>query len=215
MKKFLTENIGLKIAAVFLSIVLWFYVTSRGQSELSLDVPLEFKNIPAGFELVSSNAKAVSLNISGQERLIKNIKPSDIRVYVDLGRAKKGEGTYGINKETVKLPPAASVKNITPSQIRVVIDETVKKVVGVRPVVIGTPGRGYSIKSVEVSPETIEIEGIMSEVRKVYSIRTEPIDITDIKETIYQDFRIDLSSLNIRTKTSAVNVKVVIAGRKK
>ncbi len=46
MKKFFFENLGLKIAAVLLSVVLWIFVTSRGQSEMSLDVPLEFKNIP-------------------------------------------------------------------------------------------------------------------------------------------------------------------------
>ena len=48
MKKLFLENIGLKIASVLLSIFLWVFVTSRGLSEMSLDIPLEFKNVPAG-----------------------------------------------------------------------------------------------------------------------------------------------------------------------
>ena len=36
MKKLLTENLGLKISAVLISVFLWFFVTSRGQSEISL-----------------------------------------------------------------------------------------------------------------------------------------------------------------------------------
>ncbi len=47
MRKFFLENLGLKTAAVLLSMVLWIFVTSRGQSEISIDVPLEFKNIPS------------------------------------------------------------------------------------------------------------------------------------------------------------------------
>ena len=94
MKKIFLENLGLKIAAVLLSIVLWLFVTSRGQSEISIDVPLEFKNIPSGLEMVNHSTKTISLSIKGQERLIKNIKPSDIMVSVDLSKARKGEGIY-------------------------------------------------------------------------------------------------------------------------
>lgn len=215
MKKLFTANIGLKIAAILLSIILWFYVTSSGQSEISLDVPLEFKNIPQGLEIVQSSAKVVSLNLQGQERLIKNIKPSEVRVSVDLSKAKKGEGTYSINRETIKLPQAASVKNVTPSSIKVITDATVAKTVKVMPVIVGTPRKGFSIKSIEVNPAVVVIEGIMTEVRKVNILTTEPIDVTDFQETFTQDFRLDISDINIRTKTKNIKVTVVITGRRK
>lgn len=215
MKKLFTANIGLKIAAILLSIVLWFYVTTSGQLEISLDVPLEFKNIPQGLEIVQSSAKVVSLNLQGQERLIKNIKPSEVRVSVDLSKAKKGEGTYSINRETIKLPQAASVKNVTPSSIKVITDATVAKTVKVMPVIVGTPRKGFSIKSIEVNPAVVVIEGIMTEVRKVNILTTEPIDVTDFQETFTQDFRLDISDINIRTKTKNIKVTVVITGRRK
>ena len=75
MKKIALENLGLKLTAVFLSIVLWIFVTSRGQSEISFDVPIEFKDIPPGLEIVNHNVKVISLNMRGQERLLKNTKP--------------------------------------------------------------------------------------------------------------------------------------------
>jgi YbbR domain-containing protein len=215
MKKLFTANIGLKIAAILLSVILWFYVTTSGQSEISLDVPLEFKNIPQGLEIVQSSAKVVSLNLQGQERLIKNIKLSEVRVSVDLSKAKKGEGTYPINRETIKLPQAASVKNVTPSSIKVITDATVTKTVKVMPVIVGTPRKGFSIKSLEIEPEIVVIEGIMTEVRKVNILTTEPIDVTDIQETFTQDFRLDISDINIRTKTKNIKVTVVITGRRK
>ena len=40
MKKHFFENLGFKIVSVLLAVMLWFFVTSRGQSEMSIDVPL-------------------------------------------------------------------------------------------------------------------------------------------------------------------------------
>ncbi|MFZ6016415.1 MAG: YbbR-like domain-containing protein [Nitrospirota bacterium] len=215
MKKLLFENLGLKIVAVLLSIVLWFFVTSRGQSEMAMDVPLEFKNIPAGVEMVNQDVKVVSLNIKGQERLIKNIRPSDIRVYIDLSKAKKGEGIYYINKDNIKLPHAITVTNIIPSYVKVIIEETMTKTVKVRPVVVGSPENGFYVKSIEAVPQVVIIEGVRSELKKVNSIKTEPLDITGLNETFTQDLKLDITSMNIRTKTNDVKVKaVIVRGRK-
>ena len=68
MKKLFTENLGLKISAVLISVFLWFFVTSRGQSEITLDIPLEFKNIPADIGLVNTSVKTVSVTVRGHER---------------------------------------------------------------------------------------------------------------------------------------------------
>jgi YbbR domain-containing protein len=213
MRRLFFENIGLKIAAVLLSIVLWIFVTSRGQSEISIDVPLEFKNIPQGLELVNYSAKEISLSVKGQERLIRSIKPSDIQAYIDLGKTKKGESVYYITRDDIKLPRAIDVINISPSSVKVITEETATKTVRVRPVVVGEPERGYFVKSVEVAPQTLVIEGIRSEVEKINIIRTEPLDITGLNESVTQDVKLDLISLNIRSKTADVKVKVVIGAK--
>jgi YbbR domain-containing protein len=213
MKKFFFENIGLKIASVLLAIALWVFVTSRGQSEISVDVPLEFKNIPAGLEIVSHSVKTVSLGIKGQERLIKNIKPAEIRVSIDLSKAKKGEDIFYIHRDDVKLPHAVTVANIDPSSVKVTTEETVTKTVKVVPLITGAPERGYYMKSVDVEPQTVIIEGVRSEIARIKNVRTEPLDITGLNESFTQDMKLDLTGKNIRSKISDVNVEVVIGGR--
>ena len=207
MKKFFIENLGLKIAAILLSIVLWFFVTSRGQSEISIDVPLELKNMPQGLELVNHGTKTVNLNIKGQERFIKNVSASNVRVSLDLSKAKRGEGTYYINREDIKLPRSITVTNINPPSVRVTTEETVSKTVKVVPVIVGEPQKGFYLKSAEVLPETIVIEGVRSEIAKVSALKTEPLDITGFSETVTQDLRIDITGRNIRTKIPDVRVK--------
>jgi len=215
MRKLLFENLGLKLTAVLLSALLWLFATSRGLSEIALDVPLEFKDIPAGLELKNHSIKVVSLNIKGQERIIRTIRPSDIRVFIDLSNAKKGEGIYALNKNNINLPPAVSVTNITPSSIKVVLEESVRKTVLVKPIIIGTPKSGFYVKSISVFPENVVIEGARSKLSTVDIVKTEPLDITDFKEGFTQDLELDTTGMNIRTKPKDVKVKIVIARGKK
>lgn len=215
MRKYFIENLGLKIAAVLLSLALWFFATSRGQSEISIDVPLVFRNIPSGLEMIDNNIKTISLNIKGQERPIKNIKLSDIGVYIDLSKAKKGKSIYYVTRDNIKLPHGITVLNINPSSVKVIIEDTIIKTVKVRPVIIGEPEKGYYVKSVEVAPQIVVIEGIRSQVRKFNTIKTESFDITGSNETFTQELKLDLTGKNIRTKINVIEVKVVIGGKKK
>ena len=213
MKKVFLENLGFKIVSVLLAVMLWFFVTSRGQSEMSIDVPLEYKNIPAGLEIVNHSMKTVTLNIKGQERFMKNIRLSDIRVPLDLSKAKKGEGIYYIDRHDIRLPRSISIMNINPASVRITTEETMTKTVRVLPLFTGEPARGHYIKSVEVSPQYVVIEGVRSEIMKIGSIKTEPLDISGYRETTTQTLKLDLWGKNIRSKTSEVEVKMVIGAR--
>jgi hypothetical protein len=215
MRKFFLDNLGLKIAAVLLSVALWFFATSRGQSEISIDVPLVFRNIPSGLEMVNNNIKTISLNIEGQERLIKNIKLSDIGIYIDLSKAKKGKSIYYVTRDNIKLPHSLTVLNINPSSVKVIIEDTITKTVKVKPVIIGEPEKGYYVKSVEVAPQIVVIEGVSSEVRRFNTIKTESLDITGSNETFTQELKLDLTGKNIRTKINDIKVKVIIGGKRK
>jgi YbbR domain-containing protein len=210
MKHPIFKNLGLKITAVLLSVLLWIFATSRGLSEIALDVPLEFKNIPPGLELMNYDVKAVSLNIKGQERLIRTIRPTDIRVWIDLTRAKKGEGIYAINRNNISLPLTVTVKNITPTSVKVLLEESVSKTVRVKPIVVGIPERGYYVKSIIVVPQTVDIEGAISKIKKVDKVKTEPLDITGRSETLTKDLKLDVSGMTIRTRIDEVMVKIVI-----
>ncbi|MDA8104651.1 MAG: CdaR family protein [Nitrospiraceae bacterium] len=214
MRKLLLENAGLKISAILLSVLLWFFVTSRGQSEMSLQIPIEFKNIPVGLGIVNTSAKSVNVTVRGQERLMKSVKSSDIRVFIDLSKAKKGEGNYHINSDDVRLPYAMSVANVDPSAVKILLDETAVKSVRVDPVVSGTPEQGFYVKSVQVDPKTIVVRGLKTELRRIAEVKTDVMDISGMNETTTQELNIDVAGANIKPDTSTVKVTVVIGGKR-
>jgi YbbR domain-containing protein len=211
MKKLFFGNMSLKISALVLSFLLWLFVTSRGQSEMSLEVPLQFKDVPVGLGIDYVSAKVVNVSIRGQERLMKSVKPSDVRVFVDLAKAKKGEGTYYINKDDVQLPYAMSVISITPSSVKVRIEETVTKSVPVRPSVTGSPAAGYAIRSVKAEPAMVTIRGLRSDIRKIQELRTDAVDVTGLKHSVTQEVNVDTGA-NVVADTNTVKATVTITG---
>ncbi len=215
MKRLLTENIGLKISAILIALFLWYFVTSRGQSEISLEIPIEFKNIPAGLGIASSSNKTTVVNIRGQERLMKNIKTSNVRVMVDLSKAKKGEGIFHVSKDEITLPYAMTVTSISPSSFKVKMDETATKTVLIAPLITGVPATGYSIKSVEIEPRSVTVQGLKSDIRKISVLKTEAFDITGLYETVSQSLDIDTAGGNITPNVASAKVKVIIVGGKK
>lgn len=204
------SDIGVKILSVALAMSLWFFVTYRGQSEMVIDAPIEFKNMPKELELLRQNAKRVSLNISGHERLLKGLRTMDARVVIDLSNAKKGEAVYYFDKDNVMIPRTIKVLRIEPTSVKVTLDESTSKAVPVKAHVIGMPEKGYRIKSVDVKPSSVEVEGAKIEVARIAILRTEPIDITGIDSDITQNVRLNTNGRNIRTKVSEVTVKITI-----
>ncbi|MBI5213429.1 MAG: YbbR-like domain-containing protein [Nitrospirae bacterium] len=210
MRRKLFGNIGLKMISAALALSLWFFVTYRGQSEMAIDASIEFKNIPKGIEMLKQNVRRVNLNISGHERILKTLRPMDVRVVLDLSEAKKGEAVYFFDINNIIVPRTIKVLRMEPTSIKVVFDEYASKTVPVKAHITGAMEKGYRIKSIEVKPSTVGVEGARTEVNRIALLRTEQIDITGLDTGITQDVRLNLNGKNIRTKASEVTVKISV-----
>jgi YbbR domain-containing protein len=204
------RNIGLKILSVGLAITLWFYVSHRGESETSVDAQIDFKNIPAGMEILRQSVRKVSVSVQGYEQAVYRLRPADVRLVVDLGSAKKGETTQSLDRENVLLPRSLKVLRIEPSSIKVALDETASRTVQVRPYITGTPERPFELRTVTVRPSAVTVEGPRSEVEKLTVLRTDPIDITGFNEDIVQNAKLNLTGRGLRSNVAEVTVSAAI-----
>ncbi|HWR57893.1 MAG TPA: CdaR family protein [Thermodesulfovibrionales bacterium] len=215
IRKIFLENLALKGSAVVLAVILWFFVVSRGQTEFSLNVPIEYANIPSGLEIAKRTVNSVNVVIRTYESLGKSIRQEDVRVAIDVSKAKRGEGVFSIRKDDVKTPFGAAVLKIDPLTVKTFFEETLSKKVAIKPDITGNPESGYYVKSTEIKPEEIVIEGPKSEVRKVLVLKTEPIDITGFREDFRQEVALELPNANIRSKHDKADVHIRIVRRGK
>jgi len=212
MKGFLTKNIELKVLTLIMSVFLWFFVTARGQSEIILELPVEFENVPARYEILSISNNNISVGIIGRERLIKNLSPKDIHVRLDLKKSKEGESIYYIKPSDIDLPPLVNVGKIEPPYVIVKLQRTMEKTVQVKPVITGTPRKGFVVRSIEVSPASVTVEGLLKTLEQLDHINTEPIDITDADKNMEQYVHLIYKEKEIINRNEMVNVKVIIEG---
>lgn len=216
MKKFImhfAENLTFKIISVILAVFLWFFVTFKGQTETTVDVPVEFKNVPSNMEILKQSIKKTSVTISTRERMLKELSQKDIRVVLDLSNIRLGENSIPITKSSVKIPRGVEISKIDPSILKLYIDEKTEKIVPVRVRFIGNPAKGVSIKSVNVMPSTIRIEGPKKELDRIRFLKTEPVDIDGIQEDLKVQAKIDPEGRIFRTDTDTVSIEIKIGRR--
>ncbi|MEW6410730.1 MAG: CdaR family protein [Nitrospirota bacterium] len=210
-KSLLLRNSGLKIASLIFAIILWFFVISRGKSEVNFEVPLEFKNIPSTIELTGDIVKSIDVRVQGQEGVLRNLRSHQINAYVDLTGAKAGESTYYITQSNINVPMNVKVSKVSPSTIKVRLEKLLKKDIEVEAHIIGKPAPGFKIQGLEVTPSTVRIEGLKKEINSIKTLKTEPIDISGAKEGISQVVKVNTAGRNIRSLNKEevkVNIKI-------
>ncbi|WP_297209308.1 MULTISPECIES: CdaR family protein [Thermodesulfovibrio] len=208
MRKMLTENTAIKVISIMISLFLWFFVTFKGQTETSIEVPLELKNTPAEMEVLRQSVRKITVSISARERILKDIAQNDVRVIVDISNVKLGENSIPITKSSVKLPRGVEILRIDPSTVKLFVDKKEQKNIPVKAVITGKPEKGFVIDSVEVTPSNISIEGAKRELDRIRIIKTEPIDIEGLNNNLTIQAKIDPEGKIFRAEKDTVNVTV-------
>jgi len=209
IKDFFTNNIGLKISSLVVAILLWFFVILGGRARISMDVPVAFTEIPQGFEVYDA-PKTVSVDIKGQERILKDLKKNDVRAVIDLKDAKAGRAFFTLSEHNIILPRTLVVTGIDPETISLKIETQLTKTVKVKPAVTGLPEKGFAIADVKVAPDTLVIEGPKSVISKIYQVKTEPLDINGINSDLNYRANLNVPDTTIRKNIDKVDVFITV-----
>ncbi|MBI5664702.1 MAG: hypothetical protein HZC49_06410 [Nitrospirae bacterium] len=209
MKKFLTTNIWLKLASFIMAVALWFFVILSGRSEVTMDVSVNFINVPDKFEIVDY-PKSISVTVEGQERLLKYLKPDEINAVLDISDAKPGRSFHTISKKNIKLPKSFLVTAINPETFSLTIEGQLKKAVSVKPHIVGAPEKGHKITAIRVEPGTVILEGPESAVSKIDIVRTEPIDINGINSNLVYKANLNLTDTSIKKNINKVDITLSV-----
>ena len=209
IKGFFTNNIGLKISSLVVAVLLWFFVILSGRAEISMDIPVTFINIPSKLEVYDS-PDTISVEIKGQERILKNLKKNEVSAVIDLENSKAGRAFFTLSKNNIRLPKTLVVTGIDPETISLKIENQLTKTVNVKPSVTGLPEKGFVIADVKVVPDVVELEGPKSVISKIYTVKTEPLDINGINSDLNYRANLNVSDSNIRKNIDKVDVFISV-----
>ena len=212
LKNIVFNNWHLKIFSMVLATALWITLAKEPTSEIGIDVPLEYQNLPANTEVVSDNVNTVEVRLRGPSTLLKEISSRDVSTTIDLREMTRGgEKVVPLTGQHVRAPFGIEVVRVIPSRVRVILETTVSRRLTIVPRIGGAPAKGFDVGKITVIPDSVIVEGPASRVRQLENIPTTPIDVTGKREAISQNVDLDTSDPLIRIPDAApVRVEIKI-----
>ena len=211
MKHWILQNWFLKVVSLLLATLLWAAVSNQASSEIGLDVPLEYRNIPSQLEITGDMTNTIQVRLRGSSNVIKGITAKDVSTSIDLGKMRTGEKIVALSPQNVQVPFGAEVIRVNPSTVRFTLERTVTKTVDIVPTMAGQPANGFEVGQAFVNPNTVEVEGPESLVDMLSAVATTPIRLDRKQSSFEQTADLDVLDPQIRLQhPSAVNVKIEI-----
>ena len=172
MKKRLTNNLGLKILAFFIALMLWFIV-------VNIDNPIKqniYKNIPVTvintevlaeeqqtFHIVD-DTQTITVTVTAQRSVLQKIDADDIVAVADMKELTlKTQIPINVTVNGHKVESAVA----TPRNLQIKLEEEETKKFPIIPTTTGTVRDGYALGKIEAVPEKVSVRGPKSVINQI------------------------------------------------
>jgi YbbR domain-containing protein len=215
-RRILIDNWTIKVISLLCAIMIWFYVTSTGKTEMTLTVPLELRNIPPGMTVVGDVTSAIEVRVQGQERVLGDSAfVKKVAGILDLSMTKEGENIVRISPDDIKRPDGVMVTHMSLSEVKVKLEPLIRRMFRLRPVLHGAPAAGYRLAGVAVIPAKIIVEGPAGVMKTLDKLETMPIDIQGTKGSVTVEPKIDYQGQSVKLLEKNIIVRVTIERTRK
>jgi len=123
--KWLVNNWPLKLVALVLALVLWFYVSGESKGGIGFQgekvifpVPLRLLSPPEEEVEVNFQPDKIRVTLRGTPGRLKKITASDILLFVDVGKLDGGDYELPVQ---YKVPEGVRVEQIIPGSVKVTL----------------------------------------------------------------------------------------------
>jgi YbbR domain-containing protein len=214
LKNMLTQRLGLKLASLFLSLVVFVHVYTEQQREWTFEVPLEVTNLADNLCLVSAPPATVLVSVRGKGKDLIKLRFKGAKAVIDLADAGPGSVKRILSASDIQIPAdmdVAVADVFDPKVLSLEVDPKLTKFVRVVPVYSGSLGSGLELSGPPlVEPEQIQVSGARRILSQLDYINTTPIDISGMSDKSIIDARLDPGAHNLTLDPSSVRVTFLV-----
>ena len=116
------------------------------------------------------------IRVRGPERLIRDLRSTDVHAELELVDAQAGERTFDLTAQQIRHQRELNVVQVVPGQVHLSFDTRLTRDVEIHPRVTGNFIPGEQIAKVLVDPERVTITGPRHRVEMLDAASTDPID---------------------------------------
>jgi YbbR domain-containing protein len=125
LRRWVLHNFWLKVLSLLLSTGLWLAISpDQDPAEITLRVPIEFRHVPSQLEISSVNVPEAQVRVKGPERMIRELRATDIHADLELKDARPGEQTFYLTAQQIHLLRDLTVVQVAPSRVTVIMEKS-------------------------------------------------------------------------------------------
>ena len=184
----LLDNLGLKLFALLLAVLLYLHVLTERSVEETVEFPLAVTGLADSLAIATSPPATIAARLSGTGKQILRLRY--LRPPFDLSLAGVGPGTFqrAITPVDVPLPGATGVtvlEVLAPARVSLEVTAREERRVAVYVRTTGTPARGFVVGAAPlVRPATVRVSGPAPWLAKLDSVFTAPVPVAGRRESL-------------------------------
>lgn len=164
-----------------LAFCLWFIVNLSRDFNITIELPLEIGNMPEEMALVSNPPSSASVGITGEGWKLISLYNNPPSIVLDI--EEENVDLFQKVQQQVSILSEVNITKVEPLNLNLSLEEKVFREVPVEvQVEINTHDR-FGIVGEPVSfPDTVTISGASSSIEGIESVRTEVVELEEVKE---------------------------------
>lgn len=203
-------NLGYKLAALALALILWAAAQGLRSVEETIDVPVALESIPDDVLVVGQSAREINLRLVGSRAALRRAARELDHYSISLEGAAAPDFHHAVTTEGFSIPRGARILFRSPSSVRFKLEQVVTKTVPVRADLVGKPPEGYMIAGVRVEPAEITLRGAPSELRRVQYVATDRVDVSRLRAPLEQEVRLVLTGDQMWREDNGDRVRIQV-----
>jgi hypothetical protein len=84
--------------------LVWLLLAGQQNFEVTIEIPVEIKNIPANIERLEATNPEVKITVRGLRKDASTLDKSDVHAGIDLSSARSGIQFFRITRDQIVLP---------------------------------------------------------------------------------------------------------------
>lgn len=124
MVSWVTRRYPLKLAVFASVFIFWIFVAGQQNYEKKMELPLNFKNIPAELTISRPVDPKVTITCRGLRKDVSLLGRHNVDVLMDLFSARAGTHLYPVTKASLSLPnDRIHVVNVSPAKVELTFEK--------------------------------------------------------------------------------------------
>lgn len=208
--RWLLENIGLKLLALFFALFLWLVAVLDRSYEHRIEVPIVITERGHRERIITNvDTKTALVTVSGKGKDLLRLRSMRLEFRPVVPEGRFGSRQIKLNPVDLQLPVNLTVRSIDPEVVEVKLGPAQAKDVKVAVPTKGQPGGGMMVSEIRVKTP-IRLFGPSAEVGLINQISSETLDLGSVRNNEVRRLALRLPDERFSCVPETVEVEILL-----